>query len=144
MEMIISSLIRNVNRILWVVAFLDDKSPYKPHSVEEFRRVDTLCVMATENQVRKVARECSLIFNALGDPNRQDILIMLETEGPLNVLQITERLNLARPTISHHLKILSNAGLLRSTKKSREIYYESEWSDASKNLKKFMKLLWDC
>ncbi len=65
--------------------------------------------MVTENQVRKVARDCSLVFNALGDPNRQDILIMLETEGPLNVLQITERLNLARPTISHHLKILSNA-----------------------------------
>ena len=62
--------------------------------------------MVTENQVRKVARDCSLVFNALGDPNRQDILIMLETEGPLNVLQITERLNLARPTISHHLKIL--------------------------------------
>ena len=100
--------------------------------------------MATENQVRKIARDCSLIFIALGDPNRQDILIILETEGPLNVLQITERLNLARPTISHHLKILSNAGLLRSTKKSREIYYESEWAEASKNLKKFMKLLWDC
>jgi predicted transcriptional regulator len=50
--------------------------------------------MATENQVRKVARDCSLVFNALGDPNRQDILIMLEMEGPLNVLQITERLNL--------------------------------------------------
>ncbi|MEY3636607.1 MAG: hypothetical protein RL147_1036, partial [Actinomycetota bacterium] len=33
--------------------------------------------MVTENQVRKVARDCSLVFNALGDPNRQDILIML-------------------------------------------------------------------
>ena len=33
-------------------------------------------VMATVTQVRKVARDCSLIFNALGDPNRQDILIM--------------------------------------------------------------------
>jgi DNA-binding transcriptional ArsR family regulator len=53
-------------------------------------------------------------------------------------------LNLARPTVSHHLKILMNAGLLKSTKKSRETYYESEWADASKNLKKFMKLLWDC
>ena len=100
--------------------------------------------MATENQVRKVARDCLLIFNALGDPSRQDILIMLEAEGPLNVLQITERLNLARPTVSHHLKILTNAGLLKSNKKSREIYYESDWNDASKNLKKFMKLLWDC
>ena len=83
------------------------------------------------------------MFNALGDPNRQDILIMLESEGPLNVLQITERLNLARPTVSHHLKILSNAGLLKSTKKSREIYYSSEWDDASRKLKKFMELLWD-
>lgn len=100
--------------------------------------------MANAAQVRKVARDCSLVFNALGDPNRQDILIMLEAEGPLNVLQITERLNLARPTVSHHLKILSNAGLLRSTKKSREIYYASDWDEASKNLKKFMKLLWDC
>jgi ArsR family transcriptional regulator len=100
--------------------------------------------MATENQVRKVARDCSLVYNALGDPSRQDILIMLEAEGPLNVLQITERLNLARPTVSHHLKILSNAGLLKSNKKSREIYYESDWDDASKKLKKFMKMLWDC
>lgn len=100
--------------------------------------------MATENQVRKVARDCSLIFNALGDPSRQDILIMLEAEGPLNVLQITERLNLARPTVSHHLKILSNAGLLKSNKKSREIFYESDWDDASKKLKRFMKMLWDC
>jgi ArsR family transcriptional regulator len=100
--------------------------------------------MATENQVRKVARDCSLIFNALGDPSRQDILIMLEAEGPLNVLQITERLNLARPTVSHHLKILSNAGLLKSNKKSREIYYESDWNDSSKKLKRFMKMLWDC
>jgi ArsR family transcriptional regulator, arsenate/arsenite/antimonite-responsive transcriptional repressor len=100
--------------------------------------------MSSVAQVRKVARECSLIFNALGDPSRQDILIMLEAGGPLNVLQITERLNLARPTVSHHLKILSNAGLLRSNKKSREIYYESDWDDASRKLKKFMKLLWDC
>ena len=100
--------------------------------------------MATGNQVRKVARDCSLVFIALGDPSRQDILIMLEAEGPLNVLQITERLNLARPTVSHHLKILSNAGLLKSNKKSREIYYESDWDDASKKLKKFMKMLWDC
>ncbi|MEY2944697.1 MAG: hypothetical protein RL433_379 [Actinomycetota bacterium] len=100
--------------------------------------------MATVAQIRKVSRDCSLLFNALGDPNRQDIVIMLEHEGALNVLQITERLNLARPTVSHHLKILMNAGLLKSTKKSREIYYESDWADASMNLKRFMKLLSDC
>jgi DNA-binding transcriptional ArsR family regulator len=100
--------------------------------------------MATEAQIRKAARNCSLVFNALGDPNRQDILIMLEYKGPMTVLHITENLNLARPTISHHLKILLNAGLVKGTKKSRETYYESTWADASKNLNKFMQVLSEC
>ncbi len=97
--------------------------------------------MPTEKQVRKAARDCSLIFTALGDPNRQDILIMLEQHGPLNVLQITEKLHLARPTVSHHLKVLLNAGLLTSTKKSRETFYESVWEDPLKRLNRFMELI---
>lgn len=97
--------------------------------------------MVTENQMRKAARDCSLIFTALGDPNRQDILIMLGSQGALNVLQITENLNLARPTVSHHLKILVNAGLLSSTKKSREIFYDIECDPAEGYLKKFMSLV---
>lgn len=97
--------------------------------------------MGSTAQAKKIARDCSSIFTALGDPNRQDILIMLEKQGPLNVLQITENLNLARPTISHHLKILLNAGLITSEKKSREVFYQSEWTDAKKKLKNFMTLI---
>ena len=97
--------------------------------------------MPTEKQVRKAARDCSLIFTALGDPNRQDILIMLEQYGPLNVLQITEKLHLARPTVSHHLKVLLNAGLLTANKKSRETFYEPVWEDPLKRLNHFMKLI---
>lgn len=97
--------------------------------------------MGSEAQARKIARDCSVIFTALGDPNRQDILIMLEKKGRLNVLQITENLNLARPTISHHLKILLNAGLIKSKKESREVFYESDWSEAKKKLKNFMALI---
>ena len=100
--------------------------------------------MATEKQVRKAARDCSLIFTALGDPNRQDILIMLEQNGPMNVLQITERLHLARPTVSHHLKVLRDAGLLQATKKSRETYYESLWEKPLERLTKFMDLITEC
>lgn len=97
--------------------------------------------MGSELKARKIARECSAIFTALGDPNRQDILIMLEINGPLNVLQITENLNLARPTVSHHLKILHNAGLIKSQKKSREVYYRSEWVEAKDKLANFMALI---
>ncbi len=97
--------------------------------------------MSNEAQVRKIARACSLIFTALGDPSRQDILIMLEKQGPLNVLQITENLKLARPTVSHHLKILLNAKLIKSQKVSREVYYESDWTEGKKKLKNFMSLI---
>ena len=97
--------------------------------------------MGNEIKARKIARECSSIFTALGDPNRQDILIMLEVKGPLNVLQITENLNLARPTVSHHLKILSIAGLIKSQKNSREVYYHADWEDAKQKLLNFMNLI---
>lgn len=97
--------------------------------------------MGSTAQAKKIARDCSALFTALGDPNRQDILIMLEKHGPLNVLQITENLNLARPTVSHHLKILLGAGLIKSEKKSREVFYQSEWTEAKKKLKSFMALI---
>lgn len=97
--------------------------------------------MGNVKQARKAARDCSLIFTALGDPNRQDILIMLEQHGPLNVLQITERLQLARPTVSHHLKVLVNAGLLTSQKRSRETFYEPTWEEPRRRLKQFMNLI---
>lgn len=66
---------------------------------------------------------------------------MLELHGPLNVLQITENLHLARPTVSHHLKVLLNAGLLKANKRSRETFYESTWQEPLKRLNRFMELV---
>lgn len=95
--------------------------------------------MAKIDGVREVARDCSDIFLALGDHHRQDILILLETNGPMNVIEITNNMNLSRPTISHHLKVLKSAGLVNLTRKSRENIYTAEWDDAHKKLLAFMK-----
>jgi ArsR family transcriptional regulator len=94
--------------------------------------------MTSMEEIRSVARDCTEIFSALGDPHRQDILILLETEGPLNVLQITENSELSRPTISHHLKVLKDAGLVTVEKRSRENFYTTEWGDSSGKLINFM------
>ncbi|WP_409343028.1 ArsR/SmtB family transcription factor [Paenibacillus sp. MBLB4367] len=52
------------------------------------------------------------LFQALGDPVRQRIVLTLGRSGPLNVKQLTEQSHLSRPAISHHLKILRQAGLV--------------------------------
>jgi DNA-binding transcriptional ArsR family regulator len=59
---------------------------------------------------------------ALSDPTRQQIVAVLSRER-LNVSQLTERFSLTQPAISHHLRILSNAGLLVQARQGRERLY---------------------
>ncbi len=68
----------------------------------------------------------SRIFAALGDEQRQRILLTFEPGERLNVTQIAEASTLARPTVSHHLKVLREAGVLLSEKKGKEVFY---WID---------------
>jgi len=53
---------------------------------------------------------------------RQD-LVQLLARGELNVSEITDRGTLSRPTVSHRLKVLRRAGLVRVRKQGREMYY---------------------
>ena len=62
------------------------------------------------------------ITKALSDPNRVRILLSLR-RGELCVCQITELLDLATSTISKHLSILNQAGLILSRKTERWVYY---------------------
>jgi len=62
------------------------------------------------------------ITKALSDPNRVRILLSL-TRGELCVCQITEWFGLATSTVSKHLSILNQAGLIRSQKTERWVYY---------------------
>ena len=59
---------------------------------------------------------------ALGDPTRQRIVLLL-SRGRLNVGELAERFQLSRPAISHHLKVLADAGLLVQERQSRERLY---------------------
>src|SRR5882757_1584237 len=62
------------------------------------------------------------ITKALSDPNRVRILLALKS-GELCVCQITELFGFAPSTVSKHLSILHNAGLIRSRKSERWVYY---------------------
>jgi DNA-binding transcriptional ArsR family regulator len=67
-------------------------------------------------------REFMAITKALGDENRVRVLLALQG-GELCVCQITELFDLAASTISKHLAILYQAGLVDSRKDGRWIYY---------------------
>ena len=67
-------------------------------------------------------REFMAITKALSDPGRVRILLSLR-RGELCVCQITELFGLATSTVSKHLSILSQAGLIVSRKTERWVYY---------------------
>jgi ArsR family transcriptional regulator len=68
-------------------------------------------------------RTISKVYTALGDEHRQRILLTFEPGEQLNVGQIVEVSTLSRPAVSHHLKILREAGVLLSEKRGKEIYF---------------------
>ncbi|GCE31970.1 hypothetical protein KDA_74540 [Dictyobacter alpinus] len=64
------------------------------------------------------------LFKALADPTRLRILSLLNRyEGEACVFEIVESFTLEQPTISHHLRILRDAGLVDCRKKGLWAYY---------------------
>jgi ArsR family transcriptional regulator len=64
------------------------------------------------------------LFRALGDPARVRIVNLLSTAGEAAcVCELVEPLGLAQPTVSHHLKKLTDAGLLEREQRGKWAYY---------------------
>jgi ArsR family transcriptional regulator, arsenate/arsenite/antimonite-responsive transcriptional repressor len=68
-------------------------------------------------------RTISRAFSALGDEHRQRILLTFEPGERLNVGQIVAVATLSRSAVSHHLKLLKEAGVLDSEKVGKEVFY---------------------
>lgn len=68
--------------------------------------------------MKKYAR----VMKALSDPNRVRVIKLLEG-GPLCVCEIQDVLGLAQPTVSSHMKILEDAGLLVKKRQGTWIIY---------------------
>jgi len=71
-------------------------------------------------------RDVSELFVALGDEQRQRILLTFEPGERLNVTQIVSASALSRTTVSHHLKVLKHSGAVQSEKIGKEVYF---WVD---------------
>ncbi len=62
------------------------------------------------------------ICEGVGDPKRL-MLLYLVAEHPHNVSELTEALGVSQPTVSHHLRILRERGMVIAQKEGTTIYY---------------------
>jgi len=64
----------------------------------------------------------NILFKALNDPTRREILELLKDKD-LTAGEIAGEFNISKPSISHHLDLLRQAGLVGSVKEGQFIYY---------------------
>ena len=64
------------------------------------------------------------VFQAIADPTRRAILLLLAASQSMTAGAIASNFNTARPTVSKHLQILTECELLGQEQNGREIYYQ--------------------
>jgi DNA-binding transcriptional ArsR family regulator len=109
-------------------------------------------IPAKEAQLRGSA----LLFAALGDETRLQIVARLSARGPLSIVRLTTGTGVTRQAVTKHLHVLSDAGLVRGRRVGREIVWDLEpaqleaarrsleristqWDEALGQLKRFVE-----
>jgi len=77
----------------------------------------------SSRQVARTFAACRPVFFAMGEGVRQQIIMLLERSDACNVTELARKLPLSRPAISHHLKVLRQAGLIGVRRQGTENYY---------------------
>lgn len=73
--------------------------------------------------MKNIYTETAIIFKAFCDENRIRILEMLQS-GEKCGCKLLEELNVTQPTLSHHMKILCDAGIVESRKEGKWTHYK--------------------
>src|SRR5262245_15101785 len=75
----------------------------------------------------EAAAEGASVFKALADPVRLRLLSMITSaDGEMCVCELTPQFDVSGPTISHHLKVLREAGLVDCERRGTWVYYWPE------------------
>ena len=73
--------------------------------------------------MKLATEDCDRISKALADPQRRAILQKLAMTGKLNCSDVLAFFDVSQPTVSHHLKELSVAGIVEREKQGQFCYY---------------------
>ncbi|MGZ5218901.1 MAG: autorepressor SdpR family transcription factor [Chitinophagaceae bacterium] len=80
----------------------------------------------------------NIIFKALNDPTRREILQLLQ-ERDMTAGEIVERFKISGPSISHHLDLLKQAKLVIAEKDGQYVYYSLNTTVVDEIMKWFLQ-----
>jgi ArsR family transcriptional regulator, arsenate/arsenite/antimonite-responsive transcriptional repressor len=81
------------------------------------------CTSSAPPLERSAAEALASTFKALGNPTRVAIVNRLSTADSVCVCDLTAAFDLSQPTVSHHLKILREAGLVEAERRGTWAHY---------------------
>ncbi|MBR1823714.1 MAG: winged helix-turn-helix transcriptional regulator [Ruminococcus sp.] len=90
--------------------------------------------------MKKSNKEFAVIFKALGDERRIQLLKLLKS-GEQCACKLQESMELSQPTLSHHMKILCESGLVDARKEGKWMYYSISSSGAVTAIKCLAQLM---
>ena len=80
----------------------------------------------------------NILFKALNDQTRREILEMLQKRD-MTTGEISHKFHISKPSISHHLDLLKQAGLVESEKEGQFVYYSINTTVVDDIVKWFMQ-----
>jgi ArsR family transcriptional regulator, arsenate/arsenite/antimonite-responsive transcriptional repressor len=80
----------------------------------------------------------NILFKALNDSTRREILELLRDKD-LSAGQIADQFHISKPSISHHLDLLKQAGLVEAVKEGQFVYYSLNTTVVDEIVKWFMQ-----
>lgn len=91
------------------------------------------CGLVTEAPLTEAAaEELATVYAALADPVRLRLLSLVAAHGELCSCDLLEPLGKSQPTVSHHTKVLAEAGLIEGDKRGRWVHWRV--ADARRDL----------
>lgn len=97
---------------------LDGEALCEAHEVHRERLAEVIAAMPCEEEILLLAE----LFKYLGEPSRMRILLLL-SEGELCVCELSRALGASVSAVSHQLRILKQAHLVRSRREGKSILY---------------------
>ncbi|MFN2471394.1 MAG: ArsR/SmtB family transcription factor [Gaiellaceae bacterium] len=85
--------------------------------------IDACCLPGAAPIDDATASDLAASFKALADPTRVAIVNRLAAEGECCVCHFVEESVLSQPTVSHHLRVLRDAGLVEAERRGTWAYY---------------------
>lgn len=84
---------------------------------------DACCQVLVDDLPDEAAADLAAGFTALADPVRLKLLNLVAAAGEVCICDLTAPLQRSQPTVSHHAKVLAEAGLITGDRRGRWVYW---------------------